>query len=148
TGGTAKGNGMSTERPCILIVDDEKENRVALARALKDENSDWTFLLAENDSAGIDLVKSQLAKGEPVDVVLTDLVMESEQGGMNMLQEARRLDPRLMAIIFTAKERNVDRFRAFELGAFDVVEKNIRGTSAAREINFKARTALRYRETT
>ena len=51
-----------------------------------------------------------------------------------------------MAILFTAKEKSLDRYAAFDIGAFDVVEKNIRGTSAVREINIKARAALRYRE--
>jgi len=65
---------------------------------------------------------------------------------MTMLQEARRLDPSVMAILFTAKEKSLDRYAAFEFGAFDVVEKNIRGTAAVREINIKARAALQYRE--
>jgi class 3 adenylate cyclase len=51
-----------------------------------------------------------------------------------------------MAILFTAKEKSLDRYAAFDCGAFDVVEKNIRGTAAVREINIKARAALRYRE--
>jgi class 3 adenylate cyclase len=79
-------------------------------------------------------------------VVLTDLVMTTEQSGMNMLQEARKLDPLVMAILFTAKEKSLDRYAAFDYGAFDVVEKNIRGTAAVREINIKTRAALRFRE--
>ena len=72
--------------------------------------------------------------------------MESEQSGMVLLREARKIDPLIMAILFTAKEKNLDRYAAFDYGAFDVVEKNIRGTSAVREINIKSRAALRYRE--
>jgi class 3 adenylate cyclase len=71
--------------------------------------------------------------------------MTTEQSGMNMLQEARELDPMIMAILFTAKEKSLDRYAAFDYGAFDVVEKNIRGTAAVREINIKTRAALRYR---
>ena len=36
-------------------------------------------------------------------MVLTDLVMTTEQSGMNMLLEARKVDPYIMAILFTAK---------------------------------------------
>ena len=79
-------------------------------------------------------------------MVLTDLVMTTEQSGMNMLLEARKVDPYIMAILFTAKERSLDRYVALEYGAFDVVEKNIRGTAAVREINIKTRAALRFRE--
>src|SRR5713101_7429436 len=116
--------------PRILIVDDEKENREALTRALGDVNPDWQIFTAENDVEGRRVVETQLAHKEPIDVVLTDLVMTTEQSGMNMLQEARKLDPLVMAILFTAKEKSLDRYAAFDYGAFDVVEKNIRGTAA------------------
>jgi class 3 adenylate cyclase len=72
--------------------------------------------------------------------------MSTDQSGMNLLQEARKLDPTIMAILFTAKEKSLDRYKAFDVGAFDVVEKNMRGTSAVREMNIKTRAALRYRE--
>ena len=130
----------------ILIVDDEKENLEALELALGDENADWTFFSASTAVEGIEIVQEQLGRREPIDVVLTDLVMESEQSGMNVLQEARRLDPFIMSILFTAKEKSLNRYAAFEYGAFDVVEKNIRGASAVREINIKTRAALQYRE--
>jgi adenylate cyclase len=130
----------------ILIIDDEKQNRDALQLALGDANPEWLILTASDEAEGKQAIQLQLDKGEPIDVVLTDLVMDTEQSGMNILQEARRLDPLIMAILFTAKEKNLDRFAAFDYGAFDVVEKNIRGTSAVREINIKTRAALRYRE--
>lgn len=130
----------------ILIVDDEQENRDALKRALGDENPDWDILTAEDETDGRTVIEAQLALRAPVDVVLTDLVMATERSGMDMLQEARRLDPLIMAILFTAKEKSLDRYAAFDYGAFDVVEKNIRGTAAVREINIKTRAALRYRE--
>jgi adenylate cyclase len=133
--------------PLILIVDDEIENLNALKRALKDENPSWEILTAKNEAEGKTILQKQLDERSPVDVVLTDLVLENEErGGMNILQEARRLDPSIMAILFTAKEKSLDRYAAFDYGAFDVVEKNIRGASAVREINIKTRAALRYRE--
>ena len=132
--------------PRILIIDDEVENLNALKRALGDDNPDWEILTAGSEKEGGAALKQQLKKKKPVDVVLTDLVMKTDQSGMNVLQEARKLDPTVMAILFTAKEKNLDRYAAFDYGAFDVVEKNIRGTAAVREINVKTRAALRYRE--
>jgi adenylate cyclase len=137
---------MNTKLSRILIVDDEKENLEALKRALEDENPAWKIYTAQSDKEGLKKLRTQVTKGEPIDVVLTDLVMQSEQSGMTMLQEARKIDPLVMAILFTAKEKNLDRYKAFDYGAFDVVEKNIRGTTAVREINIKTRAALRYRE--
>jgi len=130
----------------ILIIDDEVENLKSLKRALGDENPNWEILTAKNESEGEGILRKYLKRKEPVDVVLTDLVMESEESGMNILQKARELDPLIMAILFTAKEKSLDRYTAFDYGAFDVVEKNIRGTTASREINIKTRAALRYRE--
>ncbi|MDB5388910.1 MAG: cyaB 1 [Planctomycetaceae bacterium] len=137
---------MTIKMARVLIVDDEKENRDALKRALGDENPDWQIYLAKSDTEGLKKLREQLAKGEPIEIVLTDLVMQSEQSGMNMLQEARKIDPFVMSILFTAKEKSLDRYAAFDYGAFDVVEKTIRGITAVREINIKARAALRYRE--
>ncbi|MEW6378224.1 MAG: adenylate/guanylate cyclase domain-containing protein [bacterium] len=130
----------------VLIVDDEIENLNSLKRALGDMNPDWDILTAMNETEGKSILERQLIEKQPVDVVLTDLVMDSEQSGMNILQEARRLDPLIMAILFTAKEKSLDRYAAFDIGAFDVVEKNIRGTTAVREISIKTSAALRYRE--
>lgn len=132
--------------PRILIIDDEVENLKSLKRALGDENPDWQILTARDESEGVKILRKQLKNKEPVNVVLTDLVMETEESGMNILQRARKLDPLIMSILFTAKEKSLDRYAAFDYGAFDVVEKNIRGTAAAREINIKTRAALRYRE--
>jgi len=130
----------------VLIVDDEKENRLALKRALQDENPTWQIFVAANETEGEKLLGQQISKSEPIDVVLTDLVMKSDTSGMTMLQRARAMDPLIMAILFTAKEKSLDRYAAFDFGAFDVVEKNIRGVAAVREINIKTRAALRYRE--
>ena len=44
--------------PRILIVDDEKENREALERALGDVNADWQLFSAENDIEGISVVNN------------------------------------------------------------------------------------------
>jgi len=130
----------------ILIIDDEIENLNSLKRSLGDENPDWEILTAKDESEGENVLREHLEEKKPVDVVLTDLVMDSEKSGMNILQKARELDPLVMAILFTAKEKSLDRYTAFDYGAFDVVEKNIRGTAASREINIKTRAALRYRE--
>jgi class 3 adenylate cyclase/CheY-like chemotaxis protein len=130
----------------VLIVDDEQENREALRLALGDLNPGWAIMEAANEADAKLVIEQQLARKEPIDVVLTDLVMTSEQSGMNLLQEVRKLDPLIMAILFTAKEKSLDRYAAFDYGAFDVVEKNILGTAAVKEINVKTRAALRYRE--
>lgn len=137
---------MFIDNPRILIVDDEKENLDALVLALGDSNPNWRIMTAQSVRTAESILKSNLSSNNPVDVILTDLVMETESSGMDMLRIARTLDPSIMAILFTAKEKSLDRYSAFDLGAFDVVEKNIRGTTAVKEINIKTRSALRYKE--
>ncbi|TPI62447.1 adenylate/guanylate cyclase domain-containing response regulator [Mesorhizobium sp. B3-1-7] len=130
----------------IVIVDDENENLELLKLALGDENPDWVIHTTHNEKECVEYLSECNKNGKPVDLVLTDLVMDSEESGMNVLQLARKIDPLIMSILFTAKEKSLDRYAAFEYGAFDVVEKNIRGKAAVREINIKARAAIQYRK--
>ncbi len=130
----------------VIIVDDEKENREMLTVALQDENPDWRILKCSSERSCLKTLKKELEGGDPVDLVLTDLVMEGEDTGMRVIEEARKIDPQIMSILFTAKEKSLDRYAAFDLGAFDVVEKNIRGTAAVTEINIKSRAAIKYRK--
>lgn len=132
--------------PKILIVDDEKQNIDAMVRALGDANPSWTLLTASSEVDGLRRIREELLKDEPIDLVLTDLVMESSQSGTDLVSAARKVDPSIMAILFTANEHNLDRYAAFAAGAFDVIEKNMRGVSASREISIKARAALESRE--
>jgi len=59
---------MSARIARVLIVDDEKENRDALKRALGDENPDWRILVARSEKEGLSKLREQLEKGEPVDM--------------------------------------------------------------------------------
>ena len=72
--------------------------------------------------------------------------MATNQSGMEILREAKLKDPLTMVILITAFEKNLDRYRAFELGAFDCVQKNTPGVIALEEISIKAQAALRFRE--
>ena len=70
--------------PRILIVDDEVENLNALKRALGDENPTWEIFTAKNEREGKKVLEEQQTVRLPIDVVLTDLVLESEErGGIN-----------------------------------------------------------------
>ena len=59
-------------RPKLLVVDDEKNTRDALRRALED---DFEVFVAANVESSKNLMKS-----EPMDVVLTDLRLGNESG--------------------------------------------------------------------
>lgn len=127
--------------PNILIVDDEPENLKSLKRYLEDGNSSWVVSTAQNEEE-----VSSVLNERPPDVVISDLVMATEQSGMNVLRQAKEKDPLIMVILITAFEKKLDRYRAFELGAFDCVQKNMPGIIAAEEILIKTKAALRFRE--
>ncbi len=127
--------------PKILIVDDEVENLKSLKRYLEDSAPGWVISTAQNEA------EAKIALNDiPPDVVITDLVMANEESGMNILSDAKARDPLVMVIVITAYEKKLDRYRAFDLGAFDCVQKNMPGVIAAEEILVKTRAALRFRQ--
>jgi adenylate cyclase len=125
----------------VLIVDDEPQNLNAMKRELADRNPAWTIL-----TAGSETDAAALLNENRVDVVITDLVMDKDQSGMEVLRQAKLKDPLIMVILITAFEKNLDRYRAFDLGAFDCVQKNMPGVIAVEEILVKTQAALRFRD--
>lgn len=129
--------------PSILIVDDEEQNLNALKRELAERSPGLTVYVAGNETEAVTVLNQN-----SVDVVVTDLVMATDQSGMEVLRQAKAKDPLTMVILITAFEKHLDRYRAFELGAFDCVQKNTPGIIAAEEIFVKTQAALRFRELT
>jgi adenylate cyclase len=125
----------------VLLVDDERENVSSLSRYLSRRGPDWQILVAYNEEEAF-----QILKATPVDVVLTDLVITKDHGGIEVLKYAKSIDPLTMVIVFTAFERKLDRYAAFEAGAFDCIQKNNPNVVAAEEILVKAKSALKFRE--
>jgi len=132
--------------PRILIVDDDRHNRDSMKLTLGDAHPEWEIAVAENEIEGKAKIEAALAAEKAIDVVLTDLVMATEQSGINMLREARRLDPFIMAILFTAKQTSLDPYLAFDCGAYDVVDKSIPGQGAIDKIEAKTSDAIAYRQ--
>ena len=112
----------SQSRPCVLVVDDNEQNR-ALARATL-EQEDYEVVLAKNGEEGL------RAFGERApDCVLLDVRMP----GMDGFETCRRMRslPRGMdvPIIFLTASRDVDTFdRAQACGADDFVTKPVQPT--------------------
>ncbi len=69
----------------VLVLDDEEEVRRVLVRALR--SAGHQAIEAENGRDGLELVKS-----EPVDLVITDLVMP-EVDGLEFIKDLARLRP-------------------------------------------------------
>jgi adenylate cyclase len=127
--------------PNVLIVDDDPIYLDALRLNLSDLNDDWEIEIAGNVTDGVSILQAK-----EIDLVVTDLVMVSEQDGMELIRFAKQKDPLVMAILYTGHEWKLNRYDAFKLGAFDCILKDVPGIKMDEEMNFKARAALQFRK--
>ena len=106
---------MATQKPRILIVDDEKNIRFTLAHAL--ERSGYEIAAAVN---GEDALK-QMEAAE-YDLLLLDLRMPG-MDGMDVLKETARRFPATRVVIVTAHGTVENAVEAVKLGAVDFIQK-------------------------
>jgi len=101
-------------RPKLLVVDDEKNTRDALRRALEDN---FEVFVAANVESSKNLMKS-----ESMDVVLTDLRLGSESGlDVLKLCQSQNLPP--PCVVMTAYGSVESAVEAMRQGAYDYVTK-------------------------
>jgi adenylate cyclase len=136
--------------PRILIVDDKPTHLATVKDSLRVMGTgEWDYFEANSVESGVAILKDQLRKEEPISVVLTDLNLDEpprdESNGLIMIEEALKQDSQVSVILYSVL-RVKDREKAFNLGAFDVVEQNFDGRAASNEILRKTQRALRQRE--
>jgi DNA-binding NtrC family response regulator len=103
------------EMPCILVVDDDRTIREALASTL--EEAGYAVLAAD----GVGTARTELAKGR-VDAVLLDIRLR-DGDGLVFLGELRRAAPQMPVIMATAYGDSDRTISAMKAGAFDYVTK-------------------------
>ncbi len=124
----------------ILIVDDEVANANAYRRAIQLNMPLHNVKMAFNEIEAEALIKNEI-----FDVIVTDLAMIDEKSGMRVLNTAKEKDPLVMVVIVTAYADKMDRYAAFENGAFDCIAKSTPGLKTPDEIVAKTKTALFFR---
>jgi len=107
---------MSKNKPKILIVDDEKNTREGLARALR---RNYDVALAENGEAALAILDSG-----PVDVVLSDIRMPG-MDGIALLEQALVHSPQPVCILLTAYGSIETAVEAMKRGAYDFLSKPV-----------------------
>jgi len=108
-------NGTGTETGTILVIDDEEVMREILDSVLSSEG--YRVKLAATGEEGRDV-----AAREPIDVAIVD-VMLPDQSGIDVLDELKKMDPELVAIMITAFASVETGIEAMKRGAFDYVMK-------------------------
>ena len=103
-------------KPVILIVDDEKNTREGLARALR---RSYEVLIAESGTAALNILSEK-----PVDVMLSDLRMPG-MDGMTLMQRALAGSPQLICILLTAYGNIETAVDAMRHGATDFLTKPV-----------------------
>src|SRR5438128_11050263 len=103
-----------TPQPHVLIVDDEKHTRDGLRRLLEDV---YDVYVAADISGAMDVLER-----EPVDVLLTDLRLGSEDG-MTLIDRALKMPHPPICIMMTAYGSVDVAVEAMKRGAYDFVTK-------------------------
>jgi two-component system phosphate regulon sensor histidine kinase PhoR len=106
-----------TEKRKILVIDDESVMRDGCCRILAKEGCE--VLTAPNGEEGLAAIK-----GDPggFEVVLLDLKMPG-MGGMEVLEQAREVDPSLLVVIITGYATVDSAVEAMKKGAYDFIAK-------------------------
>jgi DNA-binding NtrC family response regulator len=106
---------MSRERTRILIVDDEEIVRESLSAWL--EKDGYTLATAQDGETAIERIRAQRWS-----ILLVDLKMPGIDG-LQVLEQARKLQPEAAAVIMTAYATVDTAVAAMKLGAFDYLVK-------------------------
>ncbi|HNV04269.1 MAG TPA: response regulator, partial [Vicinamibacterales bacterium] len=117
----------------ILVVDDERSMRELLQIVLRREGHQ--VRLAEDGPAAV----AELGR-EPADVLISDIRMPG-MSGVDVLREAKRLDPDIVGIMVTAYASTDSAVEALRLGAYDYLTKPF----DVEELKAKVRNALERR---
>jgi two-component system, NtrC family, response regulator PilR len=118
----------------VLVVDDERSMRELLMIVLRRDGHD--VLVAEDGRAAVDIMRR-----ERIDILVTDIRMP-EMSGVDVLREAKQIDPAIISIIMTAFSSTDTAVEALRLGAADYVNKS---PSAANEVRLRVRKELERR---
>ncbi|MCP4834963.1 MAG: response regulator, partial [Phycisphaera sp.] len=103
-------------RAQVLLVDDEPEHAEVMAESLRRLRHVCTIV------NGLDAAREELLHGA-FDVVVTDLVMESETSGLEVLALVQEHQPDAETILVTAHGDVPTAKAALKGGAYDFIEK-------------------------
>jgi DNA-binding NtrC family response regulator len=101
----------------ILVIDDEAAQRDVLTGYLKKKR--FKIFSASSGKEGI-----EIAKNNPVDIILSDFKMP-DLNGIEVLEQVKKINPEISFVIVTAYGTVENAVRAMRLGAFDYISKPV-----------------------
>lgn len=110
--------GIDEQKTSILLVDDDEGVCHSFSRLLEKRG-----YRVDSLKSAIDAIKS--LKKSQYDILLTDLKMP-EMDGIELLKEARKIDPDLGVIIMTGYGEIASYLKAMDLGAVEYLNKPIK----------------------
>jgi two-component system NtrC family response regulator len=101
----------------ILIIDDEASQRDVLTGYLKKKG--YKVFSASSGNEGI-----EIAKNNPVDIILSDFKMP-DLNGIEVLEQVQKINPEIGFVIVTAYGTVENAVKTMRLGAFDYISKPV-----------------------
>ena len=131
---------MDEQAKRILLVDDEPDVRNVIERRLTREG--FSVDTADSATAAIEKIRS----ADPFyDVIVADMVMETEDSGLDVLKAAFARDIFAELIVLTAYGSVENAVECMKRGAFDYLEKNIPGVDVLDLLVLKIQNAIEHR---
>lgn len=124
----------------ILIVDDDTEWRELMKEVLEEGDADYNVITVDNGHQAIDLIEKK-----EFHLVITDIRMEYELSGIEVLDYVKKKSPITPVIILTAYGTIQTAKDAIKKGAYDFFVKGQEDASNE-ELRRKVAEALRQRK--
>jgi DNA-binding NtrC family response regulator len=105
----------SAMKNSILIVDDDKNTCMSIARALSANYRTYTA------SSGYEAIKI-LNRNKDINIVLSDVVM-NDMSGIDLLEKIHIMDDKIIVIMITGFTEKEPAVQAKQLGAYDYITK-------------------------
>ena len=105
------------QQKTILVIDDEQVMRDGCSRILSKDG--WSVTTAETGQQGLQAIETH---PEEIEAVLLDLMMPGISG-MEVLDQARSMDPNLPIIVITGYATVESAVEAMKKGAYDFISK-------------------------
>ncbi len=130
-------NAVQDEPLQVLVVDDELAHAEVVAASLEKINAQCVVAHSEAEA-------NEIVKRQTFDVVVTDLMLETNDGGLNILKEVKRESPETEVVLMTANNGVETAVEAMLEGAFNYLQKPL-DLKQLRSIVQKAGDAARLR---